>query len=383
MQFILLAASAFLIAVGFIASLLRVRPIIKTASLSPSYDDTLLAALPKASVIIFAHDNADSLSRLLPNVLSQDYPSGFEVIVVNDGESPEVRNLVDRFMLSHPNLYFTAAPDGARNLSPKKLALTLGVKAARYPVVVHTTADACIQSNKWLAAMMRHFDPEGSTDIVIGYASAPPYDDRSFGAAARSIDSIIEATGWLAPAANRHPWRGTEHNLAYRRDTFFRNKGFSRHLNLRDGDDDIFISEIARGSNTAVELSADSIVEVPHFNSPRVFIERYARRRFTKKFIRKRPRIVGTVASTAFCLAPLPLIALYLCGPVSVPAAIATAVLFILWFVSGMIWNSAVRLLHGRKMRLSTPFLLFSRPCRLAMRNVRTRLSHTKRYTWE
>ncbi len=41
----------------------------------------------------------------------------------------------------------------------------------------------------------------------------------------------------------RTPYRGASGNIAFRRDKFFDNKGFSSSLNLRSGDDDIFINE--------------------------------------------------------------------------------------------------------------------------------------------
>ena len=69
---------------------------------------------------------------------------------------------------------------------------------------------------------------------------------------------MVDGVHWIGDALAGHPWRGNEYNLVYRRDLFFRNKGFSRHLNLRQGDDDIFVKEIATAANTAVELSAES-----------------------------------------------------------------------------------------------------------------------------
>ena len=90
------------------------------------------------SVIIYSQDEAEALDVLLRDVLAQDYPAPMEVIVVNEGESSDVRDTVDLLQASFPNLYLTHTPDGARNLSRKKLALTLGVKAARHATVVVT-----------------------------------------------------------------------------------------------------------------------------------------------------------------------------------------------------------------------------------------------------
>ena len=50
------------------------------------------AAYLPASVIVYSQGDADALTALLGSLLNQDYPAAFEVIVVNDGESADVRD---------------------------------------------------------------------------------------------------------------------------------------------------------------------------------------------------------------------------------------------------------------------------------------------------
>jgi hypothetical protein len=50
-------------------------------------------------------------------------------------------------------------------------------------------------------------------------------------------------------------------NLAYRRSFFFDKKGFSRHLTIPFGDDDLFVNDNATPDNVAIELSQPSFVE--------------------------------------------------------------------------------------------------------------------------
>lgn len=337
----------------------------------------------QCAVIVYSRDQASQLEILLPEILGQDYPAPFEVIVVNEGDSPAVNEVVGRFQVRYPNLYLTATPDGARSLSRKKLAITLGIKATRKPIVVLTTAGTEVHSSRWLRSMTQHFRPAGGVEVVLGFATAPAYDDTSMGARRRSFDFVADSAAWICPAVKGHPWRGTEHNLAYRRDTFFANKGFSRHLNLRHGDDDIFISEIACGSNTAVELCDDSVVTVPGALSPHAFREEKARRAFTSRFIPRRPRVLGGLGFTAYFLSPL----LAVLGAVfawpSVACVSAAAAALVLWYVVGLIWNSAMKILHGRNLCFVTPLLAFTRPWRKMRRGVGLLFKHNKRYTWE
>ena len=382
LQLSLMIASAALTLLATIAILVRVLPLKRLFRKHNS--ETVSPVHPvSAAVIIFTHDDDESLAEMLPQILGQQYEPGFEVIVVNDGESSLVRDLVEQLTLCHPNLYFTAAPDGARNLSRKKLALTLGIKAAKSQVVVLTTSAARINSKLWLRSIMRHFDPDGAVDVVIGYANAPAYDDRSFGARARAFDSMAHDLGWIAPAAAGRPWRGSEHNLAYRRELFFHNKGFSRHLNLRDGDDDIFISEISRGYNTVADLSNDSFVEVPGANISRALKDRLERHRFTKKFISRRPHLAGTVSTIAYFLAPLPLVAVPFIGRLDTFGWIYLAAIFVCWYAAGMLWSFPVRAMHVRKLLFSIPLLAFTRPFRIFRRTASSMTRRSKRYTWE
>jgi hypothetical protein len=52
---------------------------------------------------------------------------------------------------------------------------------------------------------------------------------------------------------------GVGRNMAYRKETFIREKGFSKSLNLQSGDDDLFVNGIANEYNTRVEISSESV----------------------------------------------------------------------------------------------------------------------------
>lgn len=57
---------------------------------------------------------------------------------------------------------------------------------------------------------------------------------------------------------------GVGRNLAYRKNLFFRNKGFSAINNIPSGDDDLFINKVATKSNTAIVLDPEAFtVSVP------------------------------------------------------------------------------------------------------------------------
>lgn len=361
---------------------LRVRPVVAQARRcndQPIPD----AGFEPASVVVYSNDQSSELATLLPQLLGQDYPERFEVIVVNEGDSSRVREVVGDLQLRHSNLYLTHTPDGARNLSRKKLAITLGVKAARHPVVVLVAAGASVDSSLWLRRMMQHFSPDCHTEVVLGYAAQALDEGHPWGCRTRSFDYVSSAINWLSPAVKGHPWRGTEYNLAYRRDLFFRNKGFSRHLNLCHGDDDIFVSEIANAANTMVELSHESMVTVMGSYTRAVATECDARRRFTARFIKRRPWMISAIGRWCYLVAPLLALAAAVITPFNGFVWAAAGVALLLWMAVALIWRGAMKTLNGRHLLLTLPFIAAGSPLRHAFRSLTWRLRRQKRYTWE
>lgn len=211
---------------------------------------------PDVSVIVYAFDQPESLERNLPKILAQKYPGNFAVIVVNDGSSPEINMVAGKLKMTNPHLRITFTPSGGRNISRRKLALTLGIKAAKTDYVLLCDASTDVKSDLWLASMMRHFAAPG-TEVVIGYGN--PESESEKLSATQAFDSVADGATWLYPAIKGHPYRGCGYNMAYKKDLFFKHNGFAQSINLKNGDDDIFVYDIADG-NTAVELSEHSIV---------------------------------------------------------------------------------------------------------------------------
>lgn len=381
----LLAGSLLCLAYTAVFYALRVLTVIRYRRKS----DTERAEKPNSdyipvSIVIYSQADAENLEEILRSILTQDYPAAFEVIVVNEGEVTDVRDTVSMLRAKYPNLYLTYTPDGVVNLSRKKLALTLGIKAARYDVVILTTTAAIIPSPFWLRRMAHRFGNESSTEVVLGFATINnPDDDVDPAGRTRTFDFCARSIRWLAAAIAGHPFRGTEYNLAYRRSLFLKNKGFARSLNLHFGDDDIFISEIANGANTAVELSDDSIVTIRHGSNPRLFRESVVRHISTEQFIRRRPRILFPLS---YILQPLAIVASIVAAIISLPnlvPSIATTIIIIAFMTLDIItWHAATKALKMRNLLLSLPWLVWTHPLRRALAHARASIVKQKKYTW-
>lgn len=213
--------------------------------------------MPPLSVIIYAREEVENLRRNLPAVLEQDYPQ-FEVIVINDGNTDESEDYLTLQGEKYPNLYHSFVPSSSRYISRKKLAITLGIKASKYDWLVFTDANCLPESNQWLRTMARNFTSRAQ--IVLGYSGY----ERGKGWLHKrvSFDNLFTSMRYLGYALAGKPYMGIGRNMAYRKELFYAQKGFSAHLNLQRGDDDLFINRTATAENTRIETDANAVVRV-------------------------------------------------------------------------------------------------------------------------
>lgn len=317
--------------------------------------------LPKVSVIVYAHNDAEWLENFLPAMLHQDYPD-YEVIVVDDASTDTSRNLISDLLTQYDNLHLTLTPDRTRGLSRKKLSIMLGIKAAQGDVVLITNANCSTTSDQWLRLMMRNFVP--GVDVVIGYSHYLYKSDRKAGHCYRVFDTVTVASQYLTSAIARRPYRGVSDNLAFTRKVFFDNNGFSKNLDLRWGEDDVFLCEIATGDNTRVELLPDSMT-VPCFD--RVADAHAAlklRRDFTsRKLPRRWPFLLQGLMSTCNylrlgCLAAA--VALDYFNAFTV--AVAALLLVVSWIFAILPVRRLCRILQAPLLSMGVPLYEFARP---------------------
>lgn len=339
---------------------------------------------PEASVIIYANATASNLRELLISILNQDYPSPMEVIVVNDrNEQSSVETIVGELEFDHPNLYLTYTPEQSRNLSRKKLSITLGIKAARYDALLFTEANCRIDSPLWMQSMLRHMTPsEGSKQIVIGYATAPKSETNGKCRRIRAYDYVSDSVRNLYAAIKNKATVADGRNLAYNRNLFFQHKGFSRTLNLRNGHDDIFISEISTPQNTAVELSHNSRVDSLTPDEHIAHRQNQLQRMFTARFLRRKPYLRQSFISCLWWLWPISLIAMAIAmlpSLIGVVAAVIIALTII--FIDAAIFRKCSKSLGSRKLFLTVAPLALTRPLRQLRRRWQSHRNRNKNFT--
>jgi glycosyltransferase involved in cell wall biosynthesis len=119
----------------------------------------------KISVVMTVYDNARELEANLPVYLSQDYAPGYEVIVVDKSSTDDTDDVLTR--LKCPQLYTTFLPRPNLMVSRQRMALTIGVKAAKGEWVVFADINTPPPSAQWLAELDEYTTTQ--TAAMLGY----------------------------------------------------------------------------------------------------------------------------------------------------------------------------------------------------------------------
>ena len=224
-----------------------------------STSNALAHDLPGVSVVVCARNEATNLQDYLHALAMQDYPK-YEVIVVDDGSEDNTHTILEQYFQQDHRLYHTFVPQGARVISSKKLALTIGIKAANYDYILLTDADCRPESRYWIREMMSGFNSK-ETEIVLGFS--PYFEKEGLLNHLICYDTLFCGLQFMGMAKCGHPYMGVGRNLAYRKETFFANNGFHGLLNTRAGDDDLFVNKVATRSNTHVVCNPNALTWSP------------------------------------------------------------------------------------------------------------------------
>lgn len=320
------------------------------------------------SVIVVADNNAEDLRANLDPLLSQDYEPGYEVIVVVDKDEDGTGDFLKAYG-KRPNLYTTFVPDSSRYMSRRKLAITLGVKAAKNELILLTDATCRPVSDKWISVMASRLD-EG-TDIVMGYSNYI-HETGLFKVFYRFHCEYSN----FREACNGAAYGMAGNNIMFRKDVFMAGNGFQGNLKYLRGEYGFLVNKYAGHGNAAVETSCEGHVEdrVPtrkEWRSVNLFY-RETRRHLDRSFSHR----------LAFNLDMLSLYAGLVAGAGSAVYAVLTQMWLMLPFSAvALFLPVVVRLLNARRaMRLfgeSVPlWKVFPFELRLVWQNLRYAISY-------
>ena len=194
---------------------------------------------------------------LFPLFLSQDYPPGFQVIIVQEKSDSETDDII-KLHSSDERLYSTFVPDSSRYMSRPKLAVTLGVKAAKYDWVV--IADVrCAPASTHLFEHIGNRCKDG-TDMISVYTNydqaTPPY---------WRFERFLTNLYLMREYANSTAYRCEDSCLVMRKQMFIDGDAYRGNLKYLRGELDFIVNKYAKDGNTTSVNAPEArlIEEVP------------------------------------------------------------------------------------------------------------------------
>ncbi|EJL66860.1 glycosyltransferase [Flavobacterium sp. CF136] len=223
------------------------------------------------SVIVCAKNEEENVKKYIPLLAEQNYPD-FEIVLIDDASSDETLEVFEQFEKEYSNIRLVKVENNEAFWGNKKYALTLGIKASKKDYLLFTDADCYPTSKDWITAMTSQFTMNKT--IVLGYGGYEK-TERSFLNKIIRFETVLTAVQYFSWAKLGAPYMGVGRNLAYKRDEFFNVNGFIDHIQVRSGDDDLFINQAANKSNTTISYAPESFT----YSKPKVTYKEW----FTQK----------------------------------------------------------------------------------------------------
>ena len=206
------------------------------------------------SVIVCAKNEAANAINFIPLLAEQNYPD-FEIVLIDDASSDETLDIFEGFEKQYTNVKLVKVQNNEAFWGNKKYALTLGIKAATKEYLLFTDADCYPASKDWITHMSSQFTMQKT--IVLGYGKYEKIPNSFLNKIIR-FETLLTAMQYFSWAKIGHPYMGVGRNLAYKKEEFFNVNGFIEHMQIRSGDDDLFINQAANGKNTTIAFAPES-----------------------------------------------------------------------------------------------------------------------------
>ncbi len=254
------------------------------------------------SVVICARDEAANLAKNLPGALVQQYRTTHEVIVVDDNSYDDTKYLLEEFQKMYKQLHIVQLKQEAKLIPGKKFPLSVGIKTAKYEIVLLTDADCVPASEFWIDKMQQTFDDK--TEIVLGYGAF----HKQKGLLNKIVrwETFHTALQYFSYALAGKTYMGVGRNLSYKKAVFFRHKGFTAHNNLLSGDDDLFINMAATKTNTKINIDKDAFTLSESPKTWQEWVDQKNRHYSTGKFYKTSHKfLLGLYSLSHFLFYPL------------------------------------------------------------------------------
>ncbi|MBQ8711626.1 MAG: glycosyltransferase family 2 protein [Prevotella sp.] len=131
---------------------------------------------PSFTIITAVYDQAEEIQKNLPDVLSQQYEGQFDVVVVDESSTDNTADVLKQLKAENKHLYTTFVPKYHFQPNRRRLALSIGVKAAKGNWAIMMEATTPPPSPAWLQELAEF--AKKPTVLLLGYVNRKTGDVR-------------------------------------------------------------------------------------------------------------------------------------------------------------------------------------------------------------
>lgn len=152
---------------------------------------------PTFCVILTTCDDARKIEENLPVFLEQEYEPGYQVIIVDMSSTDDTADVLKSLKADHKNLYTTFLPKYQFQPNRRKMALTIGVKAAKQQWIVFADISTPPPSGQWIAELAEAL--AAPTVLALGYISRKTGDVRL-----QTFEDLDKARSIVSKTEHKH-----------------------------------------------------------------------------------------------------------------------------------------------------------------------------------
>ena len=242
---------------------------------------------PSVSIVVAAKDEARYLRVLIDRIFSQNYQE-FELVIVNDRSVDDTQVILNAASRQYKNLNVVEINHKPAEFNGKKFAVTEGIKAAKYELILLTDADCIPLDNQWVSHRVASLKEH--SEFSLGYSQY--FKTRGLLNYFIRYETLLTAIQYLGMALIGKPYMGVGRNLMYRKQIFESNNGFEGIENITGGDDDLFVNKLANKGNTVASLGRKTITFSHPENSWKSFLRQKIRHLSVGKYYRLTDKII-------------------------------------------------------------------------------------------
>ncbi len=215
---------------------------------------------PQVSIIIPCRNEAEHIGAALDDLAGQDYPSDRVQIVVVDDRSEDATGDIARKKIGMlPDLKVISVDTCPEDCSPKKNAISQGLKQAEGDIIITTDGD-CRFKKGWIKALVGCFTPE--IGVVTGLTVFNRDMDEPLWQQLQQMDYLSHSFFAAGAIGSGLVFNCNGSNLALKREAFEEIGGYEGFRQVVTGDDTLLIQRMKQSEKWHIHYCThpDSIV---------------------------------------------------------------------------------------------------------------------------